>query len=380
MAMSLSPDDQTAQEEMEELSGVFSLIDSQRKGQISEAALAQALLSTMMVDETAARAMASDAVKEGRPVDIAAFGAAMRACVDRAKASSLASSAGSKKAPPAHTVGAALLGCLEDLRKFFAHTRQDFKLAASAKTLYDQLTLREEMRRMRGISLRQESEHQGVQEAQMMQAMEFNSAWSQNMTEFERQAREIEEGAIRRHQDEFAAYQQKLREEEPRAYKFSRTLLDLKASVTQLARQGRYDEATKVKEKEEQLERWERMKLDNEHKRAVASKELALRTQQSTQIEALRRRIQRGREEHKEHWLMGAQRLMQSHRNMLSDLKSKQALENLRADVAVKLDMTAGRADVVRKKIASHYSDTLPKVDCGRVVHVGPKAITNKTM
>ena len=90
----------------------------------------------------------------------------------------------------------------------------------------------------------------------------------------------------------------------------------------------------------DQLERLERMKLDNDHKTAVAQKELTLRQQQASQLEALRRRIQRGREEHKEHWLMGAQRLMQSHRNMLSDLKTKQAIENMRADVAVKLDMT----------------------------------------
>ena len=64
-----------------------------------------------------------------------------------------------------------------------------------------------------------------------------------------------------------------------------------------------------------------------------------MRQQQELQLEALRRRIQRGREEHKEHWLQGAQRLMQSHRNMLSDLKSKQAIENVRADVAVELGL-----------------------------------------
>jgi hypothetical protein len=213
--------------------------------------------------------------------------------------------------------------------------------------------------------MRQESEHQGVQEAQMMQAMEFNSAWSQNMTEFERQAREIEESAIQRHQEEFAAFQEKLYGREPRAYKFSRELLHLKASIDAHAKQGNYDEAHKLKRKADQLEKWERMKLDNEHKTLTATKELKLRQQQQTQLEALRRRIQRGREEHKEHWLMGAQRLMQSHRNMLSDMKTKQALENMRADVAVKLDMTAGRADVVRQKIKSNYASTLPRVDTG---------------
>ena len=48
-------------------------------------------------------------------------------------------------------------------------------------------------RRLHSISSRHDNEQQGVQEAHMMQAMEFNSAWSQNMTEFEHQAAEIEE-------------------------------------------------------------------------------------------------------------------------------------------------------------------------------------------
>ena len=72
-----------------------------------------------------------------------------------------------------------------------------------------------------------------------MQAMEFNSAWSQNMTEFERQAREIEEGAIHRHQEEFAAFQQKLYNREPHSYKFSRELLLMRKSIETLANQGR---------------------------------------------------------------------------------------------------------------------------------------------
>ena len=364
-------------EEEEEVRGVFQLIDHQRRGSISEAALAQALLSTSLLDDTQCRAQAAEAARDGRPIDLAAFRQALQDSVDFAARAQLESATGGKKRGlTGPSVGSALLGVLEDLRKFYATQREDYRLASLVKYVRQQLHLREEMIRKSSIAVRQESEHQGVQEAQMMQAMEFNSAWSQNMTEFERQAREIEEGAIRRHQEEFAGFQQKLREEEPRAYKFSRQLLDLKASVSQLAKQGRYDEATKVKDKEAELEQWERLKLDNEHKRTVASKELALRQQQSTQLEALRRRIQRGREEHKEHWLMGAQRLMQSHRNMLSDLKSKQSLENMRADVAVKLDMTAGRADVVKQKIRNNYADTLPRVDTGAAKRLPAPGVT----
>ena len=90
-----------------------------------------------------------------------------------------------------------------------------------------------------------------------------------------------------------------------------------------------------------------------------------MRQQQELQLEALRRRIQRGREEHKEHWLLGAQRLMQSHRNMLADLKSKQAIENVRADVAVKLDLAASRASGVKTKSRNHYAAS-SRVDCGQ--------------
>jgi hypothetical protein len=354
-------------EEDEEVHGVFQLIDHQRRGTISEAALAQALLSTSLLDDAQCRAKAAEAGRDGRPVDLVSFRAALQDAVDTAARSQAQAQSGgkAKRGLAGPSIGSALLGILEDLRKFYATQREDYRLANVAKEMYERLNAREETRRMRNISLRQESEHQGVQEAQMMQAMEFNSAWSQNMTEFERQAREIEEGAIRRHQEEFAAFQQKLYNREPHSYKFSRELLHMKASIEAHAKQGNYEEAHKLKKKADQLEKWERMKLDNEHKTMVATKELQLRQQQQTQLEALRRRIQRGREEHKEHWLMGAQRLMQSHRNMLSDLKSKQALENMRADVAVKLDMTAGRADVVKQKIRNNYADTLPRVDTG---------------
>ena len=213
--------DSSPLEEEEEVHGVFQLIDHQRRGTISEAALAQALLSTSLLDDTQCRARAAEIGRDGTPLDLAAFRTALQSAVETASQAQLETAAAGKKrqglAGP--SVGSALLGVLEDLRKFYATQREDYRLANVAKDMYERLNAREEARRMRNISLRQESEHQGVQEAQMMQAMEFNSAWSQNMTEFERQAREIEEGAIRRHQEEFSAFQQKLYNREPHSYK-----------------------------------------------------------------------------------------------------------------------------------------------------------------
>ena len=344
----------------EAISVTFDLIDFGRTGEISEAALAQSLLQTgcTHIDTAQARAISANAVRDGNKIDKNVFANVLMEAIDNERASSSAWNP---------TVGACLVGIVDDLEKFYNQERGDYALAGEARAVSRQLRAREEMTRISSIALRQESEHQGVQEAQMMQAMEFNSAWSQNMTEFERQAREIEETAIRRHQEEFDAFRQKMYNKEARSYKFSRELLNLKASVDANAKQGNYEKANADKRKADELEKWERMKLDNDHKTMIAQKELALRQQQQKLLEARRRRIQRGREEHKEHWLMGAQRLMQSHRNMLSDLKSKQALENMKAEVNVKIDMHAGRAASIREKMRSGYANTLPRVDTGSV-------------
>lgn len=57
---------------------------------------------------------------------------------------------------------------------------------------------------------------------------------------------------------------------------------------------------------------------------------------------------------------------MQSHRNMLSDLRTKQALENTRADTAVKMDLAASRASTNARRAKNHFSDARPRVDTWR--------------
>ena len=73
-----------------------------------------------------------------------------------------------------------------------------------------------------------------------VQAMEFNSAWSQNMTEFERQAQDIELQVKSRQAEEFAAFQEQLHKQTNYSYKFSRELLQMRKSIDALARQGQY--------------------------------------------------------------------------------------------------------------------------------------------
>lgn len=107
-----------------------------------------------------------------------------------------------------------------------------------------------------------------------------------------------------------------------------------------LARQSKYEEAQATKLRADRLEQWEKLKINNELQVIYATKELALRKTQSRELEALKGRIQRGRDEHKEHWLNGAQRLMQSHRNAINDLRTRQTIEATRVGQQVKAELS----------------------------------------
>ena len=159
-------------EEEEDVHGVFQLIDHQRRGELTEAALAQALLSTSLLDEAQSRAMAARAVSDGKPLDVGVFRDCLQEAVNMTARAFLESSSGHRRAAAATpSIGSALLGVLEDLRKFYAAAREDYRLANMAKEMYRRMTSREEARRLRRIVSRQEGEQQGVQEAQMMQVL-----------------------------------------------------------------------------------------------------------------------------------------------------------------------------------------------------------------
>lgn len=357
------------QEDVEHVASVFVLLDRRNANLVERGLLVEALQSWASSTSALSEKQVDDLVSEWAPdlLDQRSFHECImrvvRAAVEAFETPALERSA---LAGGPSTVGAVLFGILEHER-WGAVSMQDFRKAHRIKSVGDAITGREEARRKDGIIAGHQAEMQGVQETQMQQALEFNSAWSANMGTFERQAIEIEQSLRARHAEEFEAFRERLAALVTHSYKFSRDLLTLKRSIDVLAKQGRYDEADRVKRKADKLEMWERMKLDNDLKVALAKRELNQRRQQHQQLEALQRRIERGRAEHKEHWLVGAQRLMQSHRNMISDLKARQALEASRADVVVKLDFGTSRAQTAAARSRSHYSDAMPRVDTGRL-------------
>jgi hypothetical protein len=356
------------EDELVDLAAVFALLDRPGEGAIARELAMDALQSCGVLPAE----RVSELVGEMAPdlLDVRLFYDCIKRVVDAAGQEvhqrSFLDEASAVLVEP--TLGAALLGCLDFVRKK-ALREQDFWLAGNAKSLADSITRREETARLQSIASRQDWEMHRVQQAHAQQASEFQQAWSSNLAELERQAVEAEEQLRARHQDECLALRQQMAAAPPKAYKFTKELLELKRQVQVLSNQGRYEEAGQRKRKAERLEQWERMRLDNEHELQLAKKELQLHKRHEQALKALRERIHRGRQEHKEHWLLGAQRMLQAHRNVLADLKSKQALQASRADVSVKLDLGASRARASTARPRNHYADAMPRIDTGRPAH-----------
>mmetsp|Transcript_29545 Transcript_29545/g.67777 ORF Transcript_29545/g.67777 Transcript_29545/m.67777 type:complete len:365 (+) Transcript_29545:23-1117(+) len=322
---------------------IFALLDRERAGYIDAPDMAAVLRSSGRTEREAGEAVVNaDANGEG------SFGfEAFRALVESSLSKTTFKLAARQGAPPPggdmpvprHYVVVTLLSILDDYRKR-REAAGDYPTAASVKEVYAAMQVEEEARLHDAVANRQEAERSGVEEAHMMEAMEFNTAWSRNMEDFERQAGDIEEQTRQRHAIEFARFQEDLRQRAPMRQKFSRELLNFRRVQETLAKQSKYADAQATKLKADQLEAWEKAKIENELQLGYATKELQMKRTQARELEALQKRIQRGRDEHKEHWLNGAQRLMQSHRNMLSDLRTKQNIEQGRVSAQVRAELS----------------------------------------
>ena len=103
-----------------------------------------------------------------------------------------------------------------------------------------------------------------------------------------------------------------------------------------MARTGKYLEAEKYSKKVAKLAKSESLELQAKADAALEKKLEVFAMKQAVEMEGLLARISRGRAEHKAHWETGATRLVQSHKNMVTDLGLRQGLESTRAAVLLK--------------------------------------------
>ena len=124
-----------------EVQRVFSLIITNReKPVVSEAALAQAIKATdLMSSEEDCRRLAAEVLDGRSEATVEDFDAALRASVDEYNKNRLPRGAAAKGGAQGMTVGSALLGVLNDLKKFYADKRMDFTLATRCMQVHEQL-------------------------------------------------------------------------------------------------------------------------------------------------------------------------------------------------------------------------------------------------
>ena len=296
---------------------LFALFDRDHSGLLDEADVAAAIRSTGTSEDLTRRALAG--VSAGGRVEPARFRELLEQHIDAAIGRGADAAAGRPKGARVRYY----LGVLRDFERR-ATARGEFMIAAEARHYAKGVRQSEEVRQKEVMAGRLSRERDGVQEAHVLEAVEFNRAWTTNMEEFEARARGLLDDLRVRHEAALAEFIERCRAEQPKAGRHSKAMLELLQVQDKLARSGNYVEAQKCQRKMRALARQEAASVAEVAEETVRRKIEAFKSAQKLEAEALSARIDRGRSEHRNHWAQGAARLMQSHKNMLTDLSLRQ--------------------------------------------------------
>ena len=203
--------------------------------------------------------------------------------------------------------------------------------AEIAKNRLDELNLHEENRRREAMRSRQIAERLGVEEAHMLEFQQFNQIWDKKMAEYELHAEELIEAMKDRHSSELREFQRKLMAKQIRP-KFSKDLLNLRKIQDTLAKQKDYAEAHKMKLKGDALEAWELEKWHSQRQQDLLGREAKFKVAKQSELLALQKRIQTGREEQKKQRHLDLERLLQRYQNVKAELDAQQTLERIRME------------------------------------------------
>ncbi|CAD7964282.1 unnamed protein product [Amoebophrya sp. A25] len=232
------------------------------------------------------------------------------------------------------TTPLALMRRLEQYRKQ-CETKGDYGEAKKSRAKYEELRSKEVIRQRRLIEQAQVHEISEVESAQKQQCLEFSAAWDRYMADYESTAYMSLEKLKEQHALQFQELNDQL-ERQPRVCKFSPDLLELRRKQKVLGKQGLYEEASKVKEQADRMEKWEIAKFASTSVDQVQKLEQRLRAQQNKALNALLKRIQRDRGEQIRQRSVDSRRLCQRNKNLRSDLEKRQHFEYIRADAAIK--------------------------------------------
>ena len=164
-------------------STVFKLYDRDNSGFADEGDTIAAMVTMGRAPEEA-RQMLARRCDDGRP-NLQLFQLLLGECVSLNNVGVDISASGWQKELVKH-----LLGVLKEFERR-ALARGEFMIAAESRHRVKQLKETEELRQKDEMVVRQGTEKSGVAEAHIREAVEFNKAWTTNMSEFELRATQI---------------------------------------------------------------------------------------------------------------------------------------------------------------------------------------------
>jgi len=204
--------------------------------------------------------------------------------------------------------------------------------AEIAKKRLDELRDHEENRQREAMKSRQITELLGVEEAHMMEFQQFNAIWDKKMEEFEMNAKELIDNMRKKHANELFRFKDKLQKNMPYRPKFSKELLNSRKIQETLAKMKQYSEAHKIKLKADRLEEVEMEKLRAQHAHRLAAQEMQFAQRQQAELQALEKRVDTARQEHKIQRQQDLERILQRYQNVKSELAAQQSIEKTRSE------------------------------------------------
>mmetsp|Transcript_4858 Transcript_4858/g.9129 ORF Transcript_4858/g.9129 Transcript_4858/m.9129 type:complete len:291 (+) Transcript_4858:1-873(+) len=136
--------------------------------------------------------------------------------------------------------------------------------------------------------------------------------------------------------EDMLAWRRKMSDEVMRP-KFSPELLNLRKIQSTLAKQKSYHDAHQAKLKADSLEAVELTKLDRQHQKKMAVQEEKLACKQHQELDALRHRVNAGRDEHRRQRQAELERVLMRYQNVKTALEKQQSKETADREKKLKL-------------------------------------------
>merc|ERR1719506_2384388 len=127
-------------------------------------------------------------------------------------------------------------------------------------------------------------------------------------------------------------FKDKLQKNMPYRPKFSKELLNSRKIQETLAKMKQYSEAHKIKLKADRLEEVEMEKLRAQHAHRLAAQEMQFAQRQQAELQALEKRVDTARQEHKIQRQQDLERILQRYQNVKSELAAQQSIEKTRSE------------------------------------------------